>query len=207
MLGQTHNLRSAGVGKKNILSINYALLAVTKHEQWQLKHMHAHTQACIHMCTFTSISSPHSQICLLLLSKPAVKSSIICIRHLHTAASLPPSLPPSLLSSSPARARQHSVHARTLFVFVFLAALLREASLCPPPELSDWMTTTLSRHISFVHPQINNFFSTRLSQRRAREPHAPRCEAARGAARTHTHTYTHLGLADRWGSIGWGREP
>ena len=54
--------------------------------------MHAHTQTCIRMCTLISIS-PRSQIRLLLLSKPAVKSSIICIhqmialprrRHFHT---------------------------------------------------------------------------------------------------------------------------
>lgn len=49
--------------------------------------MHAHTQACIRMCTFISISS-RSQIRLLLLSKPAVKSSIICIYQLCTAGGI-----------------------------------------------------------------------------------------------------------------------
>lgn len=85
--GQTQN-------KKNILFMNYALLAGTKHEQWHLKHTRAHTLRHAYTCARSYRSPPptptppQSQICLLLLSKPAVKSSIICIQHIYTAASL-----------------------------------------------------------------------------------------------------------------------
>lgn len=69
-------------------------LQVTKHEQWHFKRMHAHTHTRGHAytCARPYRSLPRSQICLLLLSKPAVKSSIICIHHLPHC-SQPPELP------------------------------------------------------------------------------------------------------------------
>lgn len=47
-----------------------------------------HTHVHVHIDPPPTPTPPQSQICLLLLSKPAVKSSIICIQHIYTAASL-----------------------------------------------------------------------------------------------------------------------
>lgn len=79
-------------------------------------HARSHTQTCIHMCT-SYWSPPHSQICLLLLSKPALKSSIICIHYLHTAASFIPPLSPAFLPlnpSSPTHVHRHLQIARKI---------------------------------------------------------------------------------------------
>lgn len=137
--------------------------------------MHTHSQACIHMCTFILIH-PHSQICLLLLSEPAVQSSIICIHHLHTAATFIPSFPsPSPLHIFLVLPIFSIKYAKTFFFYKSDILVNIPVSFS---ELSNWMTATLFSHISFVLLKINNFFSICLSQKRARElqlPDARRC--------------------------------
>lgn len=107
----TEHSRVARMHTPIALFINYALLAVTKHEQWHFQ-AHARSHAGMHTHVHVPIDpSPRSQICLQLLSKPAVKSSIICIAHLghcsHVQASNSPPPP------SPAPPPNNSLKSKT----------------------------------------------------------------------------------------------
>lgn len=62
------------------------------------------------------------------------------------------------------------------------------------------MTAMLLRHISFVLSQINNKQAPSVC-------HKARSRVTRTVHALTPHTHTHLSLSDRWGSIGWGREP
>lgn len=116
--------------------LNYASLAVAKPEQWQIKHARSHTGMHTHVHIHIDPPPPSSQICLLLLSKPAVKSSIICIHHLHIATSPPPSFssllaltyfPPFL---SHARAITPSLHEYSSSLSFFLPRKPRDHNSC-----------------------------------------------------------------------------
>lgn len=122
--GRTRNLPAAG-GK---ISRDYAWLAVAEHEQWQFKHMHARIQAYTSAHSYWSPAA-HSQICLLLLSKAAVKSSIICIHHLHTG---------SIFSRSPPSMFLHPV---------LLFAL-------PPPPTKTFLFFHMYKHRAHTHTTL-----------------------------------------------------
>lgn len=151
--GQTQN-------KKNILFMNYALLAGTKHEQWHLKHTRAHTHRHAYTCARSYRSPPtptppHSQICLLLLSKPAVKSSIICIQHIYTAASLLYSLSLSFpLPPSPTRRHKQTpprLGKNTLpHFFFFLSRWPADHISCTRAHLSKGILVTCYERHCFV---------------------------------------------------------